>query len=376
VPFDPDEGLAGALDIAALLTSDLPRHVQRGAAAMPHLDPRQVTDKLVAETALLLLVASRAPFVAERSGRIVSLAGALTRFARTPRHFALLAGSPQAVLGVGLAHIALTALGFADPLFDEAVAEALNDPAIEAVDRPTFRQLELGWLRGLHAHAEPDFGAHLQASLLRQKLHPAWMRREDAYAATHTAMYLTDFGRLPLPPVIPGDRLAYFTDHALSWCAASRDWDLLAEVLIAGLAARQPAAGHGWALRLLAQRFAEHGAVFGPNVDDLSIPTGREWMRNSELLLHAYHPTFVYGILCALELSASNGQHRPPATAEPGQAAVEGALIMLIREGPWDALLERLTELEPAASGRLAESCREAAAKLMRVIRTKAAEAH
>ena len=372
--FDANAGLAGALDVAALLTADLRRHIRCGATAMPHLDRQQIADKLIAETALLLLMASRAPHIPGRPGRILGLAGTLARFARAPRYYAQLAASPQAALGIALAHVALTLLGFEDRLFDEAVADALDDPSAEAIDRPGFRHLELIWLRALHAEATPDFGFHPDVSLLQHKLHPAWMRREDGYAATHAAMYLTDFGRQPLPASIRPDRIAFFLDHSLTWCAAARDWDLLAEILIAGIASHQPAARHGWALRQLAGRFSEHGALFGPACETSAIPPGREWMQSSELLLHAYHPTFVYGILCALELNAPSAGHRHVRDSDGADAAIEGELILLTRNGPWDALLNRLQELEPTAEGRLAESCEAAAAKLIRIIRAKAAE--
>lgn len=375
-PRAPDlrAGLDAALALAGEVAQDLPGHIARGAAAMPELDPPRVTDKFVAEAALLLLIAARAPGMA--AGRIDAIAARLAPHARGARHLELLAASPQAVLGVALAHVALTRLGHPDAMFDAAVAEALTDPATQAVDRPNFRHLELAWLRALHAGDAPDFGVHAGAGLLAHDLHPAWMRREDGYAATHALMYLTDFGRLPLPPQIAPERVDHFCDHTLAWCAAARDWDLLGEVLIAGLCARRPARFHGWALAQLDARLRRHGALFGPNCDERAIEPGSAWRADSAALLHAYHPTFVYGILCATELALeralAGGGHRVPAPGDAETAARQGELILLVRGGPWDVLLDRLRAEEPLARGRLAETCAQGAAKLMRVVRAGA----
>lgn len=377
--FDPAAGLCAALDLLEVICTDLPGTIAHGSAALPGLDVTQVTDKLVAEALLLLLLAARAPLAPLRESQIGTLAARLTPLARCPRHYALLAANPQAVLGIGLGHVALNELGLANPQFDRAVRAALDDPAVEAIDRPNFRHLELAWLRGLHRRRLAMFGPHAAASLLNHQVHPGAMRREDGYAATHAAMYLTDFGRWPLPAQIPAGRVAYFCDHALAWCAAEEDWDLLGEVLIAGLCVRQPAALHGWAFSRLAEQFSHHSALFGPNCPRGAVPPGLTWRGDPALVLHAYHPTFVFGILCALELTLGPilpdaGAHRAVRPGDQAEASAQGELIGLIRDGPWLDLLDRLHQYDGTVAGRLAESCELGTAKLIRVIHARAAE--
>jgi hypothetical protein len=356
------------LDIAGTIAKRLPFHVEQGEAAFPELDRTKITDKFIAEAAVLLLVGYRTG--AAPLDRLLDLAQLIETSARSPRHLAILAESPQAVVGTALAHSVLETLGLHDADFDAAVLSALRDPAVWAIDRPVFRHLELAWLRGLCGAGDDDIATYASASLLAHQLHPAWMRREDGYAATHTIMYLSDFGNRGLPAQISIPVVDFFLEHGIVWCLGSSDWDLLGEILIASMCAGRSPRFFQLAARQLEAARRTHGALPGPSWPMLR---GMEpsQARESIWLLSAYHPTFVFGILCALASTQAERASGPVADIEKvlRTAMAEAHFIALTRRGPWPELLDCLPSIEQHASGRLRESCSQAAAKIMRVIR-------
>jgi hypothetical protein len=363
-----DAGFAAALDIAGTIAKRLSFHVEQGEAAFPELDRTKITDKFIAETAVLLLVGYRTG--AAPLNRLLDLAHLIETAARDPRHLAILAESPQAVVGTALAHSVLETLGLHDADFDAAVLSALRDPAVWAIDRPVFRHLELAWLRGLCGAGDDDIATYASASLLAHQLHPAWMRREDGYAATHTIMYLSDFGSRGLPGQISIPVVGLFVEHGIVLLLGSNHWDLLCEIQNAYLCGGRSPRFFQLAAQQLEAARRTHGALPGPSWPMLSGMEPSEG-RESIWLLNAYHPTFVFGILCALASTQPERASGPVTDIESDlrTAMAEAQLIALTRRGPWTELMDCLPSIEQHASGRIGESCSQAAAKIMRVIR-------
>ena len=388
------------LDFAQRAVGRLGHFSAHFAAIDKQLQPDQVLDKFVAETALLLLLAARLPRSAGLAARVGGMAQALARFARQPRHLQLLASNPQCIVGVGFSHILLNRLGARDGMFGAAVDAAFGSAFTDSVDRPNFRQMEMQWLRALHTGAAPDFTSLLPCSLLNKPLHPIYMRRADAYAVTHAAMYLSDFGAQALDSHADPAAMLSFVEHGLSWCLAYADWDLLAEILIVHVLSGAPASPFArLADSVLRRVYATHAAVPGPNFDSKAFEALDGTSSDVYFAMHTYHSTYVYGILRILELLAAPApaiipsagraigerheardwplapwlMRMEPAEREAGAEVLSNArLIYLAREGKYAPLFAAIERGEACGSQRLGESSSVASELLMQAIRAEA----
>jgi hypothetical protein len=159
-------------------------------------------------------------------------------------------------------------------------------------------------------------------------MHPIYMSREDAYAITHTVMYVTDFGASSPPSELIGLGLAETIDACLAWCLCERDYDLVAELLLGQL--------------LLCREFSEYGKLAwqdclatwdalgflpSPSLSAKSFAAiiGDE-ERTQYAHHHMYHTVFVAGLLCNALLSvqlhcdASAGRASHTAMSWPSEA--------------------------------------------------------
>src|SRR5512133_3619597 len=114
-------------------------------------------DKIVVETALLALLASRVDQPVIRRGSIL-LASVLQPFARSERNRVLLLRFPHTAASLGIAHVALSRVGNIDDDFDQLLRRALTTGQVDALERLPYRTMDLGWLRGvLNPDTEPHF---------------------------------------------------------------------------------------------------------------------------------------------------------------------------------------------------------------------------
>jgi len=360
--------IADVLRFARKLIANLEQYMSVAAEVFPELSINQVADKLLAETALLLLVCHRLPGECKLSELALSIANLMEPRVRTARLLSLLTESPQVVAGLALPHVALSLMGIVDDVFDDAIVAACESPSLCAVDRPNFRHLEIEWLLGLFQKKQPDFQTLVQASLLQRRLHPIFLRREDGYAMTHTIMYLTDFGMSALPASINQGDVHYFVDHGIAWCLAEYDWDLMIEIMLCEVIVPRPQSSFFDAADLTVQRmFAEQGKIYWEryNRDGTAVCENEEPLSD----LYAYHSTFLYGILRAVELV----KNRPVnCSIEPISEEVlfNGKLIAMARSNNYPDLLPHLTA-GYQLDARLSETCSVACEKLMQHVRAE-----
>lgn len=373
---DTRNNLAHVLGFARSLLMDLDRFAESSSRYDPALDRHQILDKLVAETALLLLVASRIP---ENSGfqtDIRELSVILSPHARTARHLFLLASSPQAVGGIALAHIALTCLGERDETFDAAVQAAFASPYIDSIDRPNFRQMEIRWLYSLYSNTIPDFSDLLPCSIINKPTHPIFMRREDAYAITHAAMYLTDFGRSTFLPSIDRWKLCGFIDHSISWCLAYSDWDLLGEiVMVQRFLQSRDSIFSKTASSVLSDVFSRDWFMPGPNFVAETYNALPEDQKMGYAMVHGYHSTYVYGILCSLDLIRGEdtvGRDLDDVVPSDEQVVANSKLIKLAREARGVELMQELEQHRNTCIPRVSETCEVAAEAICQTLRASA----
>ncbi|WP_341315236.1 hypothetical protein WN982_08260 [Paraburkholderia sp. IMGN_8] len=374
---DTRNNLAHVLGFARSLLMDLDSFAESSSGYDPTLDRHQILDKLIAETALLLLIANRIPQNYGFQTDIRELSTILSPHARTARHLFLLASSPQAVGGIALAHIALTCLGERDETFDAAVQAAFASPYIDSIDRPNFRQMEIRWLYSLYSNTIPDFSDLLPCSIINKPMHPIFMRREDAYAVTHAAMYLTDFGRSTFLPSIDRWKLCGFIDHSISWCLAYSDWDLLGEIVMVQRFLRsRDSIFSKTASSVLSDVFSRDWFIPGPNFIAETYSALPDNQKIEYAMVHGYHSTYVYGILCSLDLIRGEntvGHDLDDVTPSDEQVvAANSKLIKLAREARGVELMQELEQHRNTCIPRVSETCEVAAEAICQTLRASA----
>jgi hypothetical protein len=261
-------------------------------------------DKVIAEAALLVLIAARADdtSLAFPRDEIDELASELRPRASSERNAVMMMRFPHSVATLGFAHIALQAVGFADGRFDKIVRSCLATGEVEAMERVPFRSMELNWqLDMLGLEPKHGLGTLTQSSVLGSLPNPCFSVREQAYQLTHALMYATDFGRAPERVHDRLPSLVATIEVFLAWTTANEDFDLVGELLLALESVRAP-----W---MPAAQVASHqvwgawralGHLPDVNYDARHADRLAGSSKRAYALRHTYHPVFVLGLLSAL----------------------------------------------------------------------------
>jgi len=346
---DLERRLCHALDVAK-------RTVER-LAPEGYIDPEEPRghirpEKVISETALLLLAASTAAGSDEVWGRIHSVAVALKPHARSERMLLGICLEPALALDYATAHLCLSRLGYRDAKFDALVRRALESQVSRGRERAPHRVLEQAWLlKGWHNDSGDDHRWRaVRDSVLNRPMDLLSGSRDDLYAFTHALMYVTDFNiserRLPRQRNV----ICAEADAALARCLDQEDYDLAGEILLTW-----PLTGNSWSaaaafgFRVLAS--VEDQAGFLPTastrIQRLAGLEGEK--RESYFLATAYHTIYVMGLLCAAVLQPGR---RPPLRI-PTRAAVPGSAEHMFsvvdagtRKAHWTQEFEKLTALE------------------------------
>ncbi len=314
------------------------------------IDPYvSVIDKVVVETALLVLIASRvAPESQELGEGTTELAGELAKVARSERNQVMLLRYPHTAASLGISHVILTCLGHRDAVFDVLVDRAFESGHVHAVERLPYRLADLRWLCGLRRpEAPPAFEDLVPHTMLVTGAHPIYMSVADVYALTHDLMYISDFGCRPLSSLVDVQRVSAMVDAALAWHIGTQNFDVLAELLLGAAllgGSWSPYARLAWCL--LATTWDEFGFLPCPTFQgkEFSMLTGDD--AAAYAFKHTYHTTYVAGILCAVLL------RHPEHDATPA-----------LWTGPTPVLPDVLRRSEEAIAGAF-EFCRAVPASL------------
>jgi hypothetical protein len=346
--------LCHALDIAKLAVEQL--------ASQGYSDPKNPAksirpEKIISETAVLLISASLLTTHPEIEVRIKDLAEHLIPHARSKRMMLGLCLEPAVAWDYALPHVCLSRLGYCDSEFDELLRVTLKSQAHAGRERVPHRILEQEWIAMTWREPEVSrrsttpFTARL--SILNHPIDLLNATRDDIYAFTHALMYVTDFNLHPVPLPRPRHVVLGEAETMLARCLDEQDYDLSGEVLLSW-----PLTGKSWspaaafAFRVLAH--VEDKAAFLPTpstrISELKALEGVQ--RTQYLVATAYHTAYVMGLVCAASLQAG---YAPPATipsdnVKPG--AAKQILTLLDTDGQpphWHDEFRQLTEPETDA---------------------------
>jgi hypothetical protein len=347
------------LDFAAHVVQSLPTD---GWPEVEGAEPKSplgtLYDKVIAETAMLLLCAASLPDVdeglKERAGLLAAL---LIPLARSSSILAGVCADPSRAAHCAVAHAVLSRLGYPDTLVDQLLVESTALGSQFGAKLPEDR-LEEDWVRRTWpgcTTARPERGL-LGRSILGRQFDVLGCTRFDVYSFTHVIMYATDFGgrRTRLPR--PSSAIAADADAALALSLDIDDFDVTAEVSMTWpmlALAWSPAAI--FAFGLMATVDDELGFVPGPTFDLNSYESSSIDQRPRYRFATSYHTTYMMGILCAAGLR----RRCFPLKAVPlGDSTGSGlALARLldreISESRWRAAFDALSPRQQDAVGSL-----------------------
>lgn len=214
------------------------------------------------------------------------------------RMIAIIYSFPQAALAFGTIAVALKTAGHEDHPLCSMVYAAIKSPFYFSTARPEFREHEALWLIARLTGDASALEAVPRTGLLFRRTHSVFLRREDMYAKTHEAMYLTDFGRRRLEGAFSRNLLATSLDHDLAWALGKADWDLVGEIsTAASYCLDAPTCWQSICDAALDAVFDRFGFVPAPTFDTNYANTLCSIDRERYSRFHAYHSTIVYGLL-------------------------------------------------------------------------------
>lgn len=343
-----------ALDIAEKACKQL--------AADGYTDPEEpannvLPEKILAETAFLLVAVSSVTQSRAITARINQLAQMLAPEARSKRMLLGMALRPALALDYAQAHICLAKLGYPDPLFDTLLRQTME--SLTGHERPPHRMLEQEWIARTWNYARPrNSGSTLTAarnSALALPMDLLHGTREDIYAFTHALMYVRNFNHRPHALPRPQDEILAEAEGALARCLDEEDYDLAGEVLLAWpLTAANWSSMAAFGFRVLARVEDKVGFLPAPNtrLERLQRLAGDQ--RSRYLLATAYHTTYVMGLLCATSLQRGRKPPRniPLTPCSPGSAA---AILPFLHDANRKHWQDEFDMLPPVAQDSLAK---------------------
>ncbi len=263
-----------------------------------------IAQKILSEIAWLLLVCERAPDLPASTRTTVDrIGGTLNRLLRDDANLTLAMKNSQHAASFAIAHFALTQLGYTDDLWDRLIRRTLS--GADSKERYPYRILERLWVMSLYG-IPTDLSQETvtQLSILSNDAHPLTMTDSDAYAYTHAPMYLTDFGRQPLPQGIDVAHIRATLNSAIAWQLIQRNYDLLGEfVLVSLLVSHEVSDEAAYGISTFFSVWDELGFLPSPSFDEGTFSRLPVAERPAYAFSELYHTNLVAGLLCASWIS-------------------------------------------------------------------------
>ncbi|HZR28673.1 MAG TPA: hypothetical protein VFA71_07820 [Terriglobales bacterium] len=338
---------------------DIGRQAVEELAEKGYTDPEEPgnnirPEKLISETAFLLLAASTAADTSDIRKRIEDLARLLIPHARSERMLLGMCLHPAMALDYAQAHLCLARLGYPDANFDLLLRQSMGSQARYGRERVPHRMLEQEWLTAVWenpaAGSRPHTLPSAPGSVLNHSMDLLNCSREDIYALTHALMYVRDFNIAPRRLPRRRAEIMAEAEALLARCLDEQDYDTGGEVLLAW-----PLTGRSWnaasvfGFRVLTQVEDQAGFLPASSTRLARLEKLKGSHRTHYLLATAYHTIYVMGLLCATALQPG----RTPPSRIPIGTVVPGSAKMLLRfldtdprSAHWRDELEKLTEPE------------------------------
>jgi len=326
-------------------------------------DPGARPDKIIAETAILLMASSTAcrPYLS-LSAIHNRLARGLISHARSPRIWAAICMQPRAASELAFAHGCLTRLGYPDAGLDALVVAAIDAAASMGRERLPHRVLEQEWIARVTGWPWPESRETLRGSMLGLGLDALSITRDDAYGFTHAVMYASDFGTRTTKLPRPWRSIEADAEVGVAFALDQEDYDLLGELLLTWPLLHKPwSAVASFAFHTLTRVHDQAGFLPPPGLTVAAYLAVPQDQRSRFALAAAYHTTYVAGLVASAGLAPGGGPPRTVPTSRREAGAAEALM---------DLLAESANESEPTphwqqAADRLDASQRSAISSLL-----------
>lgn len=264
-------------------------------------------DKMILEASLLALIAGRCEDARTAAKDLMQEVAKHTEVAS--RLYELIRRRPHLRTSIGLLWVALDSFDCGDADQRISMRELWKSEPFPAQphERSPYRLLDQAWVRS-KAKGEIDpviaTGALVPFTSLGNLDGAPFMPRNDLYALTHTAMYITDFGEWSQPDTYSSEVIGGITLSRLM----EGDFDLAAELALADvLVGDQACNGTQVAVRaVLNDVFDAIGRIPSPSFEQSDYDCAVD--QDTYLRFHSYHTTFVYALLCYGILRDQNRQ--------------------------------------------------------------------
>jgi hypothetical protein len=331
---DPGKHLIDRLS-AALQYADLSiPHLDHYSSYWSQKDTRgnRLKDKVIAETALLWYEASQLVDLPEGVLDLLqNLSSKLRMEASHEHNIVTILRAPHTVLWLGLAHILLSRLGVIDQDVDYIVQRALKGRYSIFAERVPFRQMDARWTRSVALQETPRFADILPQSIITSETHPIYMDRHDAYAITHTLMYITDFGRNDPPSSVDISAVQVLVDATIAWQIWNDDLDLLAELLLCYHFLRRPWSAYAkLAWDVLEFAWSYSPTLRGPHFSEDHFNTLSGKASEAYQFEYNYHTAYVGGLLCAALIRRP--MHEPRTDQSTGNSIAPATIVAELTE--------------------------------------------
>ena len=312
-------------------------------------DGNFAAEKPLAETAMLLYVAARhAPDAGTEA-----LLRDLVPYARSQQMRWDVVRYPSVCLQLATPHILLSALGHADPDFDDLLAQSWSASARAGHEVVPYRELELLWLHSLWRNAEPGPACEQIArrTALGNPIDLLNGTRDDAYAHTHAAMYATNFGDWQVRLPRPRDEVLDEAGSVLARALVIEDYDLAAEALMAWpLLSSSWSPGAAFGFRVVASLEDKVGFLPAGRSASSQIQRLNGHDKTKCALATSYHTAYVMGMLCAVSLKDGMTSPFEIAGAAYPMDLVEMLHALIPRTGAhWEDVFQSLDACEQTA---------------------------
>ena len=337
---------------------DIARHAIEHLAATGFQHPENADnnirpEKVIGETAYLMLAASAAEAYIEISNRLKELAIILLPHARNKKTLLNICLYPAFALEYAQAHICLTKLGYPDPAFDALLTQTINAHAHVGHERPPHRIMEQAWIKYIWNGDKSKITTIATYSSLAHPIDLLHGTTDDMYAFTHALMYLSHFsyahGKLPR-----GKReIMCEAEAMLAKCMDAQDYDLAGEVLLTWPLTVTPwSATAAFAFKVLTKMEDKVGFLPSLGMQYNTLQQLENEQRKKYLYSTTYHTIYVMGLLCAAILMYG----KTPPKQIPLKHVKRGSARMLLpflKQTPqppyWMEVLNTLDEQEQDA---------------------------
>lgn len=282
-------------------------------------------DKLVAETALLADAVLMLDGLAD--GDLAASADLLVQgilpHARS-RHIAIAClAHPGLFKDYLAAHLVLGRCGYPDKDFQRVLNVSAASELVSCRERLPHRRLEQEWLAylGGATYAPEELAGDTALAFAQDVL---FSSRDDVYAFTHALMYLTDFGRLPLPSSMLAEDLCDIAGASLVAAMDCDDFDLAGELLLTWPLTGTPFDARAtFCFQVLCEIEDEVGILPSFSLDGREFRDLEVNAREHYKAAAGYHTVYVMGLLCALLIRSGFVPVFSRLSAPKGQAGTE-----------------------------------------------------